>query len=65
MSELSSKGVDSALIDELQKMGPRSLSEIKALNKLSEPELNEYVSLWRENRNRPGPLRLKSSRVTH
>ena len=36
MSELSSKGVDSALIDELQKMGPRSLSEIKALNKLSE-----------------------------
>ena len=51
MSELSGKGVDSALIDELQKMGPRSLSEIKALNKLSEPELNEYVSLWREKSN--------------
>ncbi len=48
MSELSGKGVDSALIDELQKMGPRSLSEIKALNKLSEPELFEYVLLWRE-----------------
>lgn len=51
MSELSGKGVDSALIDELQKMGPRSLSEIKALNKLSEPELIEYVSLWREKSN--------------
>lgn len=51
MDELSGKGVDSALIDELQKMGPRSLSEIKALNKLSKPELNEYVSLWREKSN--------------
>jgi tape measure domain-containing protein len=48
MSDLSGRGVDSALIDELQKMGPRSLSEIKALNKLSEPELIEYVSLWQE-----------------
>jgi tape measure domain-containing protein len=48
MSNLSGRGVDSALIDELQKMGPRSLSEIKALNKLSEPELIEYVSLWQE-----------------
>lgn len=51
MDELSGKGVDSALIDELQKMGPKSLSEIKALNKLSEPELKEYVSLWREKSN--------------
>ncbi|MDD2299633.1 MAG: tape measure protein [Fermentimonas sp.] len=51
MSDLSGRGVDSALIDELQKMGPKSLKEIQALNSLSQPELDEYVILWEKKSN--------------
>lgn len=51
MSELSDKGIDSSLIDELQKMGPKSLKEIQALNSLSQPELDEYVTLWEKKSN--------------
>lgn len=43
---LSQKGISSGLLDELKAMGPKSVSEIKALNELSAPELNTYVSLW-------------------
>jgi tape measure domain-containing protein len=46
MADLSRKGIDEALIKELQEMGPRSLKQIEALNELSQPELNEYVLLW-------------------
>jgi len=44
---LAQKGVDEGLIKELQKMGPKALPQIKALNKLSDEELTEYVNLYR------------------
>jgi hypothetical protein len=47
ITSLSGKGVDNALIKELEAMGPKSLEEIKALNTLSSYELDNYVSLWK------------------
>lgn len=46
LSNLSDRGVDSALIEELQQMGPRTVKEIQALNNLSQPELDNFVTLW-------------------
>ena len=46
ISALSQKGVGRALIGELRDMGPQSLAQIVALNKLSSPELDKYVALW-------------------
>ena len=34
------------LIGELQEMGPSAIAEIKALNSMSDDELEKYVSLW-------------------
>lgn len=48
IASLSSRGLDAALLDELQDMGLKSASEIEALNKMSDVELNEYVNLWKE-----------------
>lgn len=45
---LRKKGVSNALIDELEAMGPQSLEQIKALNQLSEPELERYSMLWKK-----------------
>ncbi|MED1489185.1 transglycosylase SLT domain-containing protein [Bacillus smithii] len=45
---LVKKGVDDGLIKELQKAGPAAAGQVKALNNMSRPELNKYVSLWRE-----------------
>ena len=46
LGSLSSKGVGSALIEELQAMGPSAISEIKALNSMTESQLKEYETLW-------------------
>jgi tape measure domain-containing protein len=48
LGSLSSKGVDPELIKELSQMGPQSLYQIQALNKLSGPELDQYVKLWQQ-----------------
>ncbi|WP_025727707.1 transglycosylase SLT domain-containing protein [Heyndrickxia ginsengihumi] len=45
---LVKKGVDNGLIKELQKAGPSAAGQIKALNSMSKPELDKYVSLWHE-----------------
>lgn len=45
---LIKKGVDDGLIKELQKAGPAAAGQVKALNSMSRPELDKYVSLWRE-----------------
>jgi len=47
INALSSKGVDSGLIKELTDMGPKSASQIKALNTLSAAGLTEYTTLWK------------------
>lgn len=46
LGQLSARGVDSELISELQKMGPSAIEEIRALNSMSDDELDKYVSLW-------------------
>ena len=51
INELADKGINAKLLEELQEMGPSSAAEIKALNKLSTHELNDYVELWQEKYN--------------
>ena len=51
INELAGKGINAKLLEELQEMGPSSAAEIKALNKLSTHELNDYVELWQEKYN--------------
>ena len=46
LGQLSARGVDSDLIAELQEMGPSAIEEIRALNSMSDDELEKYVSLW-------------------
>ena len=46
LDSLASKGIDGGFIDELQEMGPSSIAQIKALNKMSDSQLQQYVTLW-------------------
>ena len=46
LDQLSARGLDSELIEELQQMGPSAISQIKALNSMSDSELEKYASLW-------------------
>jgi len=46
LSHLSARGVDAELISELEEMGPSAIAQIKALEKLTDSELNRYVGLW-------------------
>ncbi|PFR93523.1 peptidoglycan DD-metalloendopeptidase family protein [Priestia megaterium] len=48
LNNLASKGLDQGFIDSLRKMGPEAAGQIAALNKMSQPELNKYVALWKE-----------------
>ena len=45
---LAGKGLDEEFIDELREMGIDSAAEIKALTQMTDSQLNEYVSLWRQ-----------------
>ena len=47
LTELAGKGIDAQLIKELEEMGPKSATQIDALNSLSSDRLDTYVSLWR------------------
>lgn len=46
LDSFSARGLDSELIGELQEMGPSAISQIKALNSMSDSELEKYASLW-------------------
>jgi len=48
ISELTKKGLDDGLIQELEALGPKSLAQLEALNSLSASELTTYVALWRQ-----------------
>ncbi|AXI29449.1 hypothetical protein CIB87_10655 [Priestia megaterium] len=48
LNSLASKGLDEGFIASLRKMGPEAAGQIAALNKMSQPELNKYVALWKE-----------------
>ena len=43
---LVAKNLPEKLMDELKNMGPNSAAHIDALNRLSGPKLDEFVSLW-------------------
>ncbi|KAA0956627.1 hypothetical protein FQ085_11580 [Planococcus sp. ANT_H30] len=48
IAELSKKGIEEGLLEELRAMGPAAYGEIAALNSLSAGQLAEYESLWKE-----------------
>lgn len=46
LGSLSARGLDSELVGELQEMGPSAIAQIKALNSMSDSELEKYAALW-------------------
>ena len=46
LGSLSARGLSSELIEELQEMGPSAISQLEALNSMSDDELDKYASLW-------------------
>ena len=46
LDSLAGRGLDSELIEELQNMGPSAIAQIKALNSMTDSELEKYASLW-------------------
>ena len=46
VDSLSAKGVNKALIEELEQMGPSSIAQVQALNNMTSGELAKYVTLW-------------------
>ena len=47
LESLAGRGLDSDLIEELQDMGPDAIAQIKALNDMSDSELEKYADLWK------------------
>ncbi|MET3658170.1 phage tail tape measure protein [Sporosarcina psychrophila] len=48
IDELSKKAIDDGLIDELKQMGPKALPQLIALNSLTDKQMSEYSSLYKE-----------------
>lgn len=48
LAKLEAKGIDGALLDELQGMGASATGELQALNGLTDEELDKYVALWKQ-----------------
>ena len=46
LNSLSARGLNESLIEELQEMGPSSVAQIKALNSMSDSQLQQYATLW-------------------
>ena len=46
LDSLSARGLDFELVGELQEMGPSAIAQIKALNSMSDSELEKYAALW-------------------
>ena len=46
LGSLSARGLSSELVGELQEMGPSAIAQIKALNSMSNSELEKYAALW-------------------
>jgi hypothetical protein len=47
LESLAGRGLDSDLLEELQDMGPDAIAQIKALNDMSDSELEKYADLWK------------------
>jgi TP901 family phage tail tape measure protein len=48
LESLKSKNISSALLSELEAMGPSATADLQALNSLTSEQLDNYVSLWEE-----------------
>lgn len=48
MGILANRGLDKDLIDELTEMGPAALEKIRALNRLTDEQLDKYQQLWKQ-----------------
>lgn len=48
LGELERRGVSGGLLDELRNMGAGAAGEIALLNQMTDDELNEYISLWKQ-----------------
>jgi len=48
LEALAKRGVDEGLVEELRKMGPKANSEIMAMVKMSDTELDRYNKIWQE-----------------
>jgi len=48
IAELAARGLDAGLLQELREMGPKAAPEIAALLTLTDAQLQEYASLWRQ-----------------
>lgn len=48
LQELSKKGIEEGLLQELYDMGPAAAGEIQALNDMTDEQLQEYNDTWKE-----------------
>lgn len=48
ITELSAKGIDEGLLEELRAMGPKSGAQIEALNLMTSEKLTQYQALWKQ-----------------
>lgn len=48
IDNLRSRGASNEFVNELQEMGVKSVSEINAINNMSDKELQQYVGMWTE-----------------
>ncbi|KZR60385.1 phage tail tape measure protein [Pseudobacillus badius] len=48
LDALANRGIDKGLLEELQAMGPQALAEIKALNDMTDTQLNQFQGLWKD-----------------
>ncbi|GLY09601.1 phage tail tape measure protein [Pseudobacillus badius] len=48
LDALANRGIDKTLLEELQAMGPQALAEIKALNDMTDTQLNQFQGLWKD-----------------
>ena len=48
LDDLTRRGLDPKLIEELREMGPSALGELTAISKMTDEQLSKYSDLWRE-----------------
>lgn len=48
IEKISGKAIDAGLLEELRQMGPKALPQLLALNSLTDAQLTEYSSLYKE-----------------
>jgi len=48
LDDLTRRGLDPKLIEELREMGPSALGELTAISNMTDEQLSKYSNLWRE-----------------